>query len=379
MLGRRASGRVIAGVAGGVADRLRLADAHVRAAFVVLASIWGLGVVVYLVIWLLTTDRVADAEPPETTYERSLGAGTFFIGVLVLLGSLGLLPPLPVVAIAGALSFGLAALYSSGTPSPIASFLDPKVEHPSRLRIGVGLLLLMTGLALLASSVGTFTRVGAAAAAVTLTGLGIAVAFGPRVYRMARELNAERTERIRQEERAEVAAHLHDSVLQTLALIQRSDDPRRAAMLARVQERDLRRWLYGTAPLDGVDLLSTALEETAAAVEADHGVRVEVVTVGDAPVSLTTRPLLLAAREAMVNAGKHAGVSTVSVLLEAGEEKVEVWVTDQGKGFDPSTIPPDRRGISHSMTARVIRAGGDVTVESSPGEGSEIHLSVPVS
>jgi signal transduction histidine kinase len=187
-------------------------------------------------------------------------------------------------------------------------------------------------------------------------------------------LSEERSERIRQEERAEVAAHLHDSVLQTLALIQRSDDPQRMAMLARHQEAELRDWLYGTAPLEGVDLVSTALKQAASKVEEDFQIPVDLVTVGDHPVDEHTRVLVAAATEAMVNAAKHSGAERMSLFLEVEDDHLEVFVTDQGKGFDPNAVAEDRRGITESIRARMERIGGTVAIESEPGEGSEVML-----
>jgi signal transduction histidine kinase len=175
-----------------------------------------------------------------------------------------------------------------------------------------------------------------------------------------------------------MAAHLHDSVLQTLALIQRSDDPARMSILARHQESELRDWLYGNAPLDGVDLLSTALKDAAKRIEADHQVPIDVVVVGDHTLDETTRALVGAASEAMVNAAKHSGAERVSLYFEAEEGELLVYVTDQGKGFDAGTVAHDRRGIAQSIKARVQRAGGVAAVESELGEGTEVVLRLPV-
>jgi signal transduction histidine kinase len=221
-------------------------------------------------------------------------------------------------------------------------------------------------------------EVGIVFLAILLTGLGIVVAFGPWVRRLATDLATERSERIRQEERAEMAAHLHDSVLQTLALIQRADDPSRMAILARHQETELRDWLFGSAPLDGVDLVSTALKNAAAKVEEDHQVPVEVVTVGDHPIDETTKALVGAAAEAMVNAAKHSGAERLSLYLEATDEELTVYVTDQGKGFDTEDVAPDRKGIATSIVSRVTRLGGTVEINSEPGEGTEVVLRMPV-
>ncbi len=200
-----------------------------------------------------------------------------------------------------------------------------------------------------------------------------------RDYDIARQraegqLAAEREAVAAHEARVELVNKLHDSVLQTLALIQRSDDPARMAILARHQEAELRDWLYGNAPLDGIDLLSTALKQAAARVETDFQIPVDVVTVGDHPVDERARAVIGAASEAMVNAAKHSGADRMSLYMEVEQDRLEVFITDQGKGFDPENIPADRKGLSESIRARVERVGGSVTVDSEPGEGTEVML-----
>ena len=378
-LARRQSDRIIAGVAGGVADELGVSDSYVRAAFLSLLTVWGLGGLLYLGLWLATYDRVEDRSSEKVDLPRALGLGIAFAGFLLLLASLGLWPNTALVLTITALAFGTAALTDTSRPGPFAALLDPDVERTSRLRVFVGVALLVGGLAVFTSSVGRVFEFGVVFLAVVLTGLGIFIAFGPWVRRLLADLAAERSERIRQAERAEVAAHLHDSVLQTLALIQRSDDPARMAILARHQEAELRDWLYGAAPLDGVDLVSTALKAAAARVEADHQIPVEVVTVGDHPIDDAGRALVGAASEAMVNAAKHSGDSRLSLYFEADEETMSVYVTDQGKGFHVDEIEPDRKGIAQSIRARVERAGGTVDIASEFGEGTEVILRMPVS
>ena len=252
------------------------------------------------------------------------------------------------------------------------------MESTSRFRLVVGAGLLIAGLSIFGSTVGEVFEVGIVFSAVALTGLGIFIAFGPWVRGLLSDLGEERSERIRQEERAQVAAHLHDSVLQTLALIQRSEDPGRMAILARHQEAELRDWLYGTAPLDGVDMTSTALKAAAARVEESHQVPVEVVTVGDHPVDERSTALVGAASEAMVNAAKHSGADRISLYFEAGEGELSVYVTDHGGGFDVSAVTGDGKGIDQSIRSRVRKAGGTVDIVSEEGEGTEVVLRVPV-
>ncbi len=377
-LARRQSDRIIAGVAGGVADEMGVSDSYVRAAFLSLLTVWGLGGLLYVAMWLMTYDRVEDRDAKRVELPRALGLGIAFAGFMLLLASLGLWPNSALVLTATALAFGTAALTDTSRPGPFAALLDPSVERTSRLRVLIGVALLVGGLATFTSSVGRVFEFGVIFLAVVLTGLGIFIAFGPWVRRLLADLANERSERIRQEERAEVAAHLHDSVLQTLALIQRSDDPARMAILARHQEAELREWLYGAAPLDGVDLVSTALKTAAARVESDHRIPVDVVTVGDHPIDETGRALVGAASEAMVNAAKHSGASRLSLYFEADEETMSVYVTDQGKGFRLDGIEPDRKGIAQSIRARIERAGGTVDIASESGEGTEVILRMPV-
>jgi len=211
----------------------------------------------------------------------------------------------------------------------------------------------------------------------------------PWWVRLMRELGEERRERIIEAERAEIAAHLHDSVLQTLALIQRqSDEPREVLRLARGQERELRHWLYGptgygrSARASGEPTLDSglaaAITAAAAEVEDTYAINVRPVVVGDRPLDDGLRALVLAAREAMVNAAKHAKVGEVSAYVEVEPTEVHVFVRDRGIGFDPDAVSDDRHGLADSIHGRMKRHGGAVRLRSTPGEGTEVHLSMPV-
>ena len=222
---------------------------------------------------------------------------------------------------------------------------------------------------------------------VYLAGAGVTVwAFDVlrrnEVQRRALEqrLAAEEAERVRSQERADTAAALHDSVLQTLALIQRrSDDPAAVASLARRQERDLRDWLVqrGTVGGQAHRTLAAALKDAAAEIEQDYPITVNVVTVGDVELDEARAALVAAAREAIVNVAKHAGVDSAAVYAEVDESAVRVFVRDRGAGFDPAAVPADRRGISESIVGRVHRHGGEATVAASPGGGTEVQLTLP--
>jgi signal transduction histidine kinase len=208
----------------------------------------------------------------------------------------------------------------------------------------------------------------------------VVLMLGPWLLRLGRDLTEERRQRIRSQERAEVAAHLHDGVLQTLALIQkRAADDREVRSLARRQERELRAWLYGPPTVDGNEPASVAalLRRELDDVEDRYGVRVEAVLVGDAALDDATRALVAAGREAASNAARHAGVDAFDVYLEIEPERISLFVRDRGQGFDPAAVPADRRGVTDSICARVRRHGGTALVRSAPGDGAEVELSVP--
>jgi len=247
------------------------------------------------------------------------------------------------------------------------------------IRVAVAAVLLVTGVTILArahESLALLQPLGAFALVVA----AIVLFLGPWWLRIGRDLVAERQARIRAEEQKDIASQLHDSVLQTLALIQRrADDPQKVVQLARMQERELRDWLFGgKAPgetaaetfADGVRLIQ-------ADVETRYGVPVEVVTVGDCELDENLSALLAAAREATINAAKWSGASVISVYAEAEASAASVVVRDRGKGFDPEQVPADRKGLAESIRGRMARRGGTATVTSAAGEGTKVSLSVP--
>jgi len=245
-------------------------------------------------------------------------------------------------------------------------------------RVAAGLALILVGLGVFAVRSGPVDDARTVMVAGLLGILGLALVVGPWVVRLARDLSAEREERVRSQERADMAAHLHDSVLQTLALIQKNaHDPTTVARLARAQERDLRTWLFEPDDAAG-STLAGMLRSTAAQVEVDHPVTVDVVAVGDCPYDERVRPLAEATREAVVNAAKHAGVGRVDVYVEVGPGAAEVFVRDRGAGFDPDAVPADRRGVRGSIVDRMVRHGGSAQVRSTPGEGTEVRLRMPL-
>jgi signal transduction histidine kinase len=397
---------VVAGVAGGIAERLAIDPTIVRLAFVVLSVAAGFGVIAYLILWLLVPDDAdtalrpagAAADPALESVERGRAAGTrqllaaasVVAGMLLLLREAGLWFGDAVAWSVGLAGFGAAFLWTTsgdGGRSRLARLASRFPRSPvevvadrSRGRLLVGVVLVVAGMATLLAVNTSLTALWNVAFAVAVTASGLGLILGPWIVRLARQLSDERRERIRSEERAEVAAHLHDSVLQTLAMIQRASTVEEMATLARGQERELRAWLYGRAQLAANGhTLRDAVEEMAASVERRHRVAVETVIVGDARLDDRLRAMVDALREGTTNAARHSGASLVRVYVEVGPDEVSAYVRDEGTGFDSSQLPPDRRGIAESITGRMERHGGAADVTSAAGEGTEVHLRVPAS
>jgi signal transduction histidine kinase len=254
------------------------------------------------------------------------------------------------------------------------------------VRILAGVALVVTGIVVVLARNGSLGQLQFALIAVLATLVGVAVLTVPFWLRLVRDLGDERSARIRTDERADIAAHLHDSVLQTLALIQKqADSPREVARLARGQERELRGWLYGPSGYGkGKDgevpggRLSEALARACGEVEDTFAISVPQVVVGDADLDEPLTALVQAAREAIVNAAKHAGVDEVSVYAEVEPAAVTVFVRDRGKGFDPEMVPGDRHGLADSIRGRMERNGGTCRLRTAPGEGTEVQLEMPI-
>ena len=255
----------------------------------------------------------------------------------------------------------------------------PRESRPAVIsRIGIGVTLVVAAAIVFLQFTGALAAATDVALAAVVVAVALGVIFAPFFLRLLSSLSAERAERIRSQERAEVAAHLHDSVLQTLALVQkRAGDPREVAALARRQERELRSWLNSAPrPADGQRWLAAALQAAAEEVEQAHGVAIDVVAVGDAPLDRDAEALVAAAREAMLNAAKFAGdAGAVAVYAEATGERLEVFVRDRGPGFDPDSVPADRRGVRESIVGRMERHGGRAAIHAAPGGGgTEVEL-----
>jgi signal transduction histidine kinase/phage shock protein PspC (stress-responsive transcriptional regulator) len=379
---RRGEHRVLTGVAGGFADQNGVDAWVVRSGLVLLALAGGLGVVVYAVGFAWSAEPGVPVPPAHPRdLRRSMAFAFMVAGAALLVRATGLwmgdtlMIPFAVVA-AGVAVVG--ARQDQGDPGArlATSRLPEMVDgRYTRLRLTGGAVLVAAGLVLLGGRKGVAGSLRYSAIAAACTIVGVALVFGPWIARTAQEVTEERRRRIRSEERAEMAAHLHDSVLQTLALIQRNaDDPRRTVTLARRQERELRSWLYGAGAPDAT--LAAAVRTMVEDVEALHDVRVDVVVVGDRPLDEAAATVLAATREATVNAAKHAGVAEVSVYVEAQDDTVEAYVRDRGHGFDRRAVAADRKGISESIEGRIERAGGTVHIETAPGTGTEVHIAL---
>jgi signal transduction histidine kinase len=391
---RRRSGRFVAGVASGVADHLGVRVLWVRAVLVGLTLLSGTGILAYGLLWVFVKQEKADVHRVIGRAERQQAFGLAALGLAGGIAAntasdtvLGwVVGPLGVVAVGAAVVWREAdetqrERWTRGARAGVVGGGRTAV-----LRMVAGAVFVAAGIAVFLIGNLQLGQVQFALLAVVATLVGVAVLTVPWWLKLARELGEERRERIVEAERAEIAAHLHDSVLQTLALIQRqSDRPREVLRLARGQERELRHWLYGPTGyragsgepgLDGG--VAAALTSTAAEVEDTYAIDVRPVVVGDRPLDDDLRALVLATREAMVNAAKHAGVGEISVYAEVEPDSVHVFVRDRGAGFDPAAVPPDRHGLADSIHGRVTRHGGTVDVRSKPGDGTEVRLTMPV-
>jgi signal transduction histidine kinase/phage shock protein PspC (stress-responsive transcriptional regulator) len=366
---------VVAGVASGLARHLGIEAYKVRLALAALTIGGGAGVLLYAGFWVFVPRT---AERPVRTRDRvQLPAiAAIAIGGLVLLHTLGVSPIGPGLWPALVVGAGLALVWRQADESSRARWLGDAEDRRTRgLRLAGGVLLLVAGLAAFLASNHELQAARDGLLAIVIVVAGLVVTLAPWWRGLANDFAVERRERIRSQERTELAAHLHDSVLQTLALIQRAESAQDVQRLARSQERELRAWLFGRRDATGSSgTLAGAVEAAAAEVEDRHGMPVEVVTVGDCGLDDRIDSMVRAAREAMVNAAKFSGVDHVDVFVEVEGEDVTVFVRDTGAGFEVACVPEDRRGIADSIVGRMARHGGSATIRSAPGEGTEVEL-----
>lgn len=392
--------RIFAGVAGGVGRRFGIDATVVRIGFVIATLAGGWGLTLYVVAWLLMPLDGRDESIGSRVVRDRQGIllALAFVPALVVVMAVGSALHLSFVTSLGWSVFlfcaGGVLLWRNSDPEERAwlrEAADPVVHLGSRssrswrrmaLRIGLGAVLLLAGIACLAVRHSHPGGVFRPIAGALLVAAAAVVLFGPWWLRMVRDLVTERQARQRAEDRADMAARVHDSVLQTLAMIQRaSDDPQRVVQLARSQERELRAWLFdGDIPGavgKTVTTIAAGAQLIASEVEERHGVPVEVVTVGDCALDEPLRALLDATREAAVNAAKWSGAPTISLFCEVEPTKVSVFVRDRGRGFDPDAVAGDRHGIAESIQARMLRHGGRAHVRTAVGDGTEVELVIP--
>ncbi|GAA2744695.1 MULTISPECIES: PspC domain-containing protein [Kitasatospora] len=447
---RSPNGRIVGGVAQGLAVHLGLPVTWVRIAFILLFFTQGIGVLLYAAFWVVVPLGIGEpapgaaerwvwteagfvragvARPAELRKERPDGMGrlrellqrTFHgesaapvaagqegaaggsdaaqagrtggglgqlfgllglvIGIMALLSVLGIQTAKPYVWPLLAVGVGVALVWRQADDSRWQRWFGLEEDGPRRsralARVGAGVLLVLAGI------IGFFILQGVASPLALVVESTVAVLagclvlVGPYALRLWQDLGAERTARIRAQERAEIAAHVHDSVLHTLTLIQRrAEDPKEVLRLARAQERELRLWLYrpDAAAESAPDTMAERLREVVAEVEDRHGVPVELVCVGDCPMDERIAAQMQAAREAMVNAAKYGGGGPVQVYAEVEGRTVSVFVRDRGPGFDPDDLPEDRMGVRESIIGRMKRNGGTAKVRPAPDGGTEVEL-----
>lgn len=430
---------MLGGVAHGLALHLGLPVAWVRVAFVLLFFAQGLGVLLYAAFWFVVPIGIGEPAPgagPRWAYvnggfvpadavvgggelrkgrprrigrlrdllQRTFhgeaplaaaasearpvrgGLGQLFallllvVGIMALLSALHIQTAKPYVWPLLTIGVGVALVWRQADDSRWQRWFG--LEEGTRrraayTRVGAGVLLVVAGTVgflILQGNGSTLASVIEASLAVLA---GVLVLVGPYALRMWQDLGAERTARIRAQERAEIAAHVHDSVLHTLTLIQRNaDDAKEVLRLARAQERELRLWLYRpeAAAEAAPDTLAERIRSVVAEVEDRHGVAVELVCVGDCPMDDRIAAQMQAAREAMVNAAKYGGGGPVQVYAEVEGRTVSVFVRDHGPGFDPDSVPEDRMGVRESIIGRMKRNGGTARVRPAPDGGTEVEL-----
>ena len=354
----------------------------IRAAFVVLCLGRGAGILLYLVLWAISVEEKPRPAPARSGARQIAAVACTTAGLLLLLREsswwLGdsVVWPLATAALGSTFVWARADESERARWARSAERARPW-DSPAaiaRLVIGFGLVIVATWAVLREYSGIELDR---AVVPVTVAVIGLMLALGPWLLRLTNTVNEERTERIRSDERSAISAHLHDSVLQTLAMIQRTESQQEVTALARRQERELREWLYGRSVASEEVSVRRAIEVAAARVEERYRLPVETVIVGDARMNERLRDAVQAAGEAMHNAARHSGAPAVGVYAEVEPSLLTIYVRDEGSGFDLASTPNDRRGIADSIVGRVARHGGTTDISSDVGAGTEVKIAVP--
>jgi signal transduction histidine kinase len=388
---------ILGGVCGGFATRLGIKERNIRVIFALLTLFFGLGILLYMTFWLVLTRSGEELSIIQQIFSKRREAQFVliaFIATLILIITLqstgtrtsdGFGWPLLLSAFAafavwrGASSDERAHLSEFFDSAPIIGGAFSKSRTGFLLRVVVGAGLVFAGLHQLNHLGGVWGSTGSALFGTAVLVFGVLVLFAPWWLQNVRELTSERRERVRIEERARMVAHLHDSVLQTLTLIERAAaNESDVVRLARNQERELRQWLFSPETVTDSSTsfvgLVGAIEHD---VENDYGVRVELVTVGDCVPDDRVTTLVAAAREAAINAAKWSEAASISIFSEVEPDSISIFVRDRGVGFDLDTIPADRQGIALSIRQRMVQLGGEASITTAPAEGTEIQLVMP--
>lgn len=401
---RVSDGALLGGVCTGLAKHLGWPVMVLRIGFVALALTQFVGVIAYAALWLLMPPEIKASAPGLDAHSRQglrqatpkrfrrpgdwgvllalmvLGAGLIWLLQITGLGiRQQIFWPVAFACAGAALVWRQADTTRQNQWRKDAGgrvWLAPLVARggwPSIVRVVIGLALVGAAFGIVLAQQNQIQQLPDVLAMTVLALAGLAIVAAPWLYRSRTALNEARAEKVRADARADMAAHLHDSVLQTLALIQRqSDDPKQVQRLARRQERELRTWLYGEEVAE--ETLKAALTNAAAEIEDERGIPVELIMVGDCDLNERLQAIIRATREAIVNAAKHSGADKIDVYAEVAEDNVEIFVRDRGKGFDQETIDEDRMGVRGSIIGRMARHGGTARIRSAPGEGTEVRL-----
>ncbi|MEM7140728.1 MAG: PspC domain-containing protein [Actinomycetota bacterium] len=368
---RSTNDRVVGGVCAGLARAVEVDPSIVRIAAIVL-GITGAGVPLYLVGLLVLPEgeTVEPHERPSPELRRGVGLGLIVLGVVMTQNALDLGLPGAIVWPVVVVGIGVGVVVWQLQPELEASRFEA-------LRIGAGIVVVGAGVAAIVATSVSWDAVRDSFFSVALVLGGAALIVGPWIAVVVRDRQEERRRRLHADARADMAAHLHDSVLQTFALIQRTDDPKVIAQLARQQERELRRWLYADSDDPSATTLRNSVERMTGLVEDRFDVSVETVVVGDVPMDTALEAIVGAMGEAATNAAKWSGREQVSVFAEVEDDGVRIFVRDTGVGFDPDTVAEDRLGVKESIVGRMERVGGTATITSSVGGGTEVELFAP--
>jgi signal transduction histidine kinase len=388
---------ILGGVCGGFATRLGIKERNVRVMFALLTLIFGLGILIYMTLWLVLTRSGEEKSIIQQIFENRREAQfvlVAFIATVILIITLqasgtrvadGFGWPLLLSAFAafavwrGASSDERNHLTEFFTTTPVIGGALSKSRKGIVVRVLLGAALMFVGLHMLNHIGGFWGKTGSAIFGTAVLVIGVLILFAPWWLQNVRELTSERRDRVRAEERASMVAHLHDSVLQTLTLIERAAaNEGDVVRLARNQERELRQWLFSPETVTNASTsfvgLVGAIEHD---VENDYGVRVELVTVGDCVPDDRVMALVAAGREAAINAAKWSEAASVSIFSEVEPSSISLFVRDRGVGFDLDAISADRQGIALSIRQRMSQFGGEAFINTAVGSGTEVQLVMP--